>query len=89
MFDDTIIIISEAVSAHGTLGKSSKNISGKGPYVFLSGTRSCTNDRDAVDIIKPNTKQKKAETKTKQSVQWANSLTRCACRTNTLTPKSF
>lgn len=43
---DTIMMYSETSNAQSTAGTLSRMMSGRGPYVFRSGTRSWTNDSD-------------------------------------------
>lgn len=45
-FTETIIIYSDTFKAHSKAGTLSRTMSGKGPYTFRSGTRSCTRDKD-------------------------------------------
>lgn len=49
---EIMMIISETSSALGYVGILSNIMSGRGGYLSLSGTRSCTNARDAVVRMK-------------------------------------
>jgi hypothetical protein len=61
-FVEIIMIISEMSNVHETVGILSKNTSGSGGYLVLSGTFSCTRARDAVVSMKFTTNIIKAET---------------------------
>lgn len=61
-FDMIIMRTSETVSAQSCATTLSNTTSGNGPYVFLSGTRSCTIARDAVVNMKFTTMKRNAVT---------------------------
>jgi hypothetical protein len=45
-FTQTMIMYSDTSKAQSKAGTLSRNTSGRGPYTFRSGTRSCTRDKD-------------------------------------------
>jgi len=71
--DMTMIMISEALSAQSCAAMLSSTTSGSGPYVFLSGTRSCTIASDAVVRMKFTTMKRKAVKREKAAVYTVDS----------------
>lgn len=73
-FTETIMIYSETSRAQSIGGTLSSIMSGKGPYTFRSGTRSCTSDNDVRVKTKLKNKTNAATNKKKQQVFWFSNI---------------